>query len=82
MNNDTYAFIVRIWQESEEGEEEQAAWRGSIEQVGSDLRVYFFDLDGILRFIQEQTGIRTQRQFLRWRPFWASLKAWIRNEFS
>ena len=57
MEQDTYSFIVRIWQESEEDTDEPMAWRGSIEQVGSDQRLYFYDLEGILRFIETQTGI-------------------------
>ena len=81
MEDDTYSFIVRIWQEAEDNAAEPTAWRGSIEQVGSDQRLYFYDLEGILRFIETQTGITTHRPIIRWRPTWEALKAWFRKEF-
>ncbi len=73
LENDTHSFIVRIW--SEEDQEARPGhrkiWRGSIEHVGQDKRLYFYDLNGILRFIREQASIETRTQPLEW------LKTWI-----
>ena len=54
MKNQIYAFVVRVWLESTYGDGRVPVWRGSIEQVGSDGRTYFSDLDGIGRYIQKQ----------------------------
>lgn len=61
MQGDTQAFIVRIWHEALDDEGHIAAWRGSIEHVGSDKRLYFQDLDSLVGFIQEQLGIEAKR---------------------
>jgi hypothetical protein len=50
------SFIVRIWQEAARRKGSVPAWRGSIIHVGSGKRVYFHNLDGIKRFVQEWTG--------------------------
>jgi hypothetical protein len=49
--------VVRVWLEGTFTEEETAIWRGSIEQVGSERRMYFSDFDGITRYIRTQIGI-------------------------
>lgn len=59
MHSQNYSFVVRVWLESTYSDEKVAIWRGSIEQVGSDTRIYFSDLDGIARFIQAQIGMET-----------------------
>ncbi len=66
MQNDHYSFIVRIWRETEDREPDQAKWRGSIDDVDSHKRLYFNDLDGITRFIEEQVGSITDRSKLNW----------------
>jgi hypothetical protein len=76
VQGDTQAFIVRIWHEAEDDEGRPVAWRGSVQQVGSDSRLYFQELDGIVRFIQEQTGIKARRGASKWRK----LLAMIRHE--
>ena len=57
VQSDTHAFIVRIWFEAEDDEEDVYPWRGSVDHVGAAQRLYFHDLDVLMRFIQEQAGI-------------------------
>ena len=78
MENDTHSFIVRIWHEEDPSGEKITSWRGSIEQVGNDKRLYFYDLQGIIRFIREQTGIQSDQPPSWWQSLWSRL----RHEFS
>jgi len=55
------SFVVRIWQETADGNGRAGIWRGSIDHVGTGNRLYFCDLDGIVRFVQEQSGLEGQR---------------------
>lgn len=41
----THAFIVRIWIEPQERKDAEPIWRGVIEDVEDDKRVYFDHLD-------------------------------------
>jgi hypothetical protein len=66
LQSDHYSFIVRIWRESENLENDGAMWRGSIDDVSSNKRLYFNDLDGITRFIEEQVGKNSGHSGLRW----------------
>ena len=74
MQGDTQAFIVRIWHEESDGQGNSPSWRGSVEQVGSDQRRYFCDLKGLVHFIQEQAGIRSQGISVRWRALLARIR--------
>jgi hypothetical protein len=56
LQNDQFSFIVHIWREAEDRENDISTWRGSIDDVSSNKRLYFNDLDGITRFIEEQVG--------------------------
>ena len=58
MQADTHAFIVRIWHEPLDDEGVQTTWRGSVEHVGSAQRTYFRAIEELVRFIQEQAGIK------------------------
>lgn len=62
--DETHAFIIRIWPEEIDKEGNRTAWRGTIDHVGTDRRLYFQDLDGIVRFIQEEIGVKKGRQRL------------------
>ncbi|MEW5960306.1 MAG: hypothetical protein AB1801_21480 [Chloroflexota bacterium] len=57
MPDETFSFIVRIWPEAVDHEDRIIVWRGSIDQVGSDNRFYFNNLDQIGSFIQNQLGL-------------------------
>ena len=41
----TYAFIIRIWLEPREIKNAETFWRGMIEPLDGDKRVYFDHLD-------------------------------------
>jgi hypothetical protein len=74
VQGDTYAFIVRIWHETQDEEGNIVAWRGSIDHVGSDQRLYFQDMEGILRFIEEQTGVNAGHPGSRWKALLARIR--------
>lgn len=62
MRDEMHAFIVRVWHEAGDEDGHSGAWRGSIDHVGSAHRQYFHDLDGIVRFIEEQLGVAGKRR--------------------
>ena len=66
MDSQNYSFVVRVWLESPHTEGKAAVWRGSIEQVGSDCRVYFSDFDGITRYIRAQIGLEEASSPTNW----------------
>ena len=57
MQGDTQSFVVRIWHEAVDNNGKVTAWRGSIDHVGSEKRLYFQDLQTIAEFIQSEAGI-------------------------
>ena len=57
LHSQNYSFVVRVWLDGTYSDGKITIWRGSIEQVGSDRRIYFSDLDGITRIIQTQIGL-------------------------
>ena len=67
MDSQNYSFVVRVWFESAYGDGKDAVWRGSIEQVGTNCRIYFSELDGITRFIQTQIHVETPAPPSNWR---------------
>lgn len=69
MKNDIESFIIRIWSEGIDSKGQVIAWRGSIDHVGTNHRIYFCDLDGIVQFIEDQTGITPNPTKSRWRQF-------------
>jgi hypothetical protein len=73
LQNQNYSFVVRLWLENSEGDRNTAIWRGSIEQVGSDGRIYFSDLDGITRIIQTQVGMPASPSRIKWQ-LWSTLR--------
>jgi hypothetical protein len=73
MNSDALSFIVRIWHEVSNGNGSVLVWRGSIEQIGTDERLYFQDLRIVERFIRQRSGIGTDRRGRRWRSFLARI---------
>lgn len=51
------SFLIRIWDDAEEGDPNAPLWRGSVENIHTGNRLYFEDLRAILRFIEEETGM-------------------------
>lgn len=50
-DEDSAAFIVRVWIEPREVEGAPATWRGSIEYVGSGRVKYVTELDEFVRYV-------------------------------
>jgi hypothetical protein len=67
VQDDTHAFIVRVWHEPEDEDSHSGSWRGSIIHVGSESRQHFQNLDGIVRFIEERLGVSGRRRRLTMR---------------
>ena len=71
-----HSFILRIWHETTDCNEEQSSdWRGSIDHVGTGRRLYFHDLEGIVRFVQEQSGLDQRRS----RSIWSGFTGWVKH---
>jgi hypothetical protein len=68
-----HSFIIHIWHEDETGEN-QADWRGSIDYVGNDKRLYFRNPEGILRFIEAQIGASLKPTPGIWKRFLGSIQ--------
>ena len=52
LEDNTSAYIVRVWLEPREVAGAPVEWRGSIEHVASGMTRYLTDLDEIGRFIR------------------------------
>ncbi len=77
MKRDIHSFIVRIWNEATDQNGTPTTWRGSIDHVGQGERLYFYELDGVVRFIREQLDIHTEQPS----SLWQSLMARLRHVF-
>lgn len=53
----TYVFIIRIWHEPRETDNQKEIYRGVIENVGTKNRVYFNRLKSILEIIRNMTSL-------------------------
>jgi hypothetical protein len=62
VGGDTFSFVLRIWHEALDDQGRIAAWRGSIEEVGDGERLYFYDLDEVIRYIRRRAGIGNRGQ--------------------
>jgi hypothetical protein len=61
---DTYSFVVRIWQETVRNDGSVVAWRGSIDDVSNGDRSYFDDINSLVPFIRKQIGLADQADML------------------
>jgi hypothetical protein len=64
--NPSQAFIVRVWSESTDESGNAAGWRGSIQNVGSDSRLYFYEFSAIPHFIEESLQITSNQPRSWW----------------
>jgi len=48
---DDFTLIIRVWAEGESGGDR--SWRGSIQRIPDDDRVYFQSLDGCIQKVTE-----------------------------
>ncbi|WP_035051723.1 hypothetical protein [Andreprevotia chitinilytica] len=63
LQDQTAVFIVRIWCEEREIENAAGEWRGVVEHVRSNQRMFFRTLEGMSAFMQpflEEVGIAPQ----------------------
>ena len=60
MEKDTQSFIVRIWRELVDKDGRTLLWRGSINHVGSNQRLYFRDLESVVEFIRSKAGLTAE----------------------
>jgi hypothetical protein len=74
LEDDTQAFVVRVWHEATDDEGHATTVRGSIDHVGSGKRLYFHDLSGIVRFIQEYMSLGSQQSSLGWKSLLNKVK--------
>ena len=77
MQGDTHSFVVRIWHEAVDSKGHIIAWRGAIDHVGSGQRLYFHDLYGIVRFIQEQAEVNPKGFGSKWRSLLTRIRRTI-----
>ena len=59
FEENTHAFIIRLWQEPREIEGAAVEWRGMVLHVETNRRRYFNRLDDIVSFIAPYVGKRT-----------------------
>ena len=74
MRRNTYSFIIRIWYEAVDEQGKVQTWRGSIEQVNNNKRLYFDKLDQFIDFVKLESGIDSVEST----GWWRTLLAWIR----
>ena len=75
MPGDTYSFVIRIWADSVDEAGRPANWRGYIDLVGGDQRLYFQELESIPPFIKHQVNLPDNRS----RRWWHWLRARLRK---
>ena len=65
FEDNTHAFVVRVWLEPREIEDAPPEWRGVIEHVPTGERRYLKNLDDIRRFIVsylENMGVKLSQR--------------------
>jgi hypothetical protein len=77
LEKDTHAFVIRVWNEGNSAGKTKI-WRGYIEHVNHDSRMYFSDINGVARFIQKQIGFQSEETTSGWHA-WLS---WITHAVS
>jgi hypothetical protein len=59
VTNDSHAFVIRIWLEDAQSDENNTLWRGYITHVLDHRHHYFQDLSGIIHFITPYLDVWT-----------------------
>ncbi len=65
--SNTHSFIVKVWLEDADDQDDRPTWRGHVTHVPSNQRRYVEDLNGISKFISgylERMGVGVGE---RWR---------------
>lgn len=69
LDERSFAFVVKLWQERREIPGAAPAWRGSVEDVQSGSRVYFGTLGELCDILTQRSGMVLSprlRDRLRW----------------
>ncbi len=74
---ETHSFIVRVWQIPKDASLGSSDWRGSIDYVGQNKRLYFYRIDAVVHFIWEQTCMAYRQSPSRWRKIRNSFRNWL-----
>ena len=73
LEDQTAAFVVRIWREPGEIPSSAPEWRGSVEHVESGQKAYFRNLNALVEFMKpylENFGVDPSQRF------WEILESW------
>lgn len=60
MQEGVHSFVVRIWSEAADDNNDTSAWRGTVEDVLSGESLHFQDFDGLLDVIQQYVQLHVQ----------------------
>ena len=60
LDERSYAFVIRVWEERREGSGTPTTWRGSIDDVQRGTRSYFDSLRELSEHIRRQSGMATE----------------------
>ena len=50
------SFVVRIWREGAEADDQSGGWRGWVQHTRSGEAIYVQDVSGMLAFMEQWTG--------------------------
>lgn len=59
MQKGAHSFVVRIWSEAVDKNEDAPPWRGNVEDVLSGDSTHFEDFDDLLDFIRQYMQLST-----------------------
>jgi hypothetical protein len=69
MDERSYAFVVKLWEERRDIAGAEPAWRGSVEDVRTGARFYFVNLIELSDYLEQQSGMIHQPV-----PWWNRLR--------
>jgi hypothetical protein len=75
VKEDTHSFVIRIWQEETDRRGRAVYWKGAVDHVGTGQRLYFSDLDWLVEFIRERTGLEEGKR----ETLWKRLRRYLRS---
>jgi hypothetical protein len=73
LEQDIHSFVIRIWHEEIDPQGRIVYWRGTVDHVSSGKRAHFSDIEGLIRFIEQQTGLARGIRV----GWWERLTKWL-----
>jgi hypothetical protein len=61
MNDQTHAFVVKIWHERRDIAGAEPIWRGSVDDVQGGPRLYFDSLGVLCSYLTRRAGLAADR---------------------